>query len=67
LAFSANWSDSVNAVQTEAEAALRRCVARGAPWGDAAWQKQTAAALGLESALRPPGRPKKQHPQQAKT
>jgi hypothetical protein len=33
---------------------------RGAPYGDELWQKQTAAALGLESALRQPGRPRKQ-------
>jgi hypothetical protein len=35
-------------------------VLRGAPYGDALWQQQTAKALGLESALRSPGRPGKQ-------
>jgi hypothetical protein len=34
-------------------------VLRGAPYGAAAWQEQTAQALGLESALRRPGRPRK--------
>jgi putative transposase len=60
LAFPTNWVEHVNSVQTEAElASLRRSVARGAPFGDAAWQKQTAIALGLESALRPRGRPRR--------
>jgi hypothetical protein len=31
----------------------------GAPFGEAAWHEQTARALGLESALRPRGRPNK--------
>jgi hypothetical protein len=38
---------------------LRRSVLRGAPYGDEHWQEQTAKALGLESALRRPGRPRK--------
>jgi putative transposase len=55
------WVQYVNQVETESElAALRRSVARGAPNGDDRWQQQTAKALGLESALRPPGRPRKQ-------
>jgi putative transposase len=33
---------------------------RGAPYGDTLWQQQTAVNLGLESALRPPGRPRKE-------
>jgi len=36
-----------------------RGVARGAPFGDVAWKERTARTLGLESALRLPGRPKK--------
>ena len=45
---------------TEAElAAVRRSVGRGSPYGGESWVKQTAAALGLESSLNPPGRPKK--------
>jgi len=55
-----NWLKYVNGAETENElAALRRCVLRGAPFGDEAWQEQTAEALRLQSALRPPGRPKK--------
>lgn len=55
-----DWVEHVNGVETEAElAALCRSVMRGAPFGDEAWQRQTAASLGLESSLRPRGRPKK--------
>jgi putative transposase len=54
------WLDWVNEPQTEAElAALRRCVQRGSPFGDENWTEQTARALGLESTLRPRGRPRK--------
>jgi putative transposase len=55
-----NWTELVNGVETASElAALRRSVSRGAPFGDAAWQTQTARALGLQSALRERGRPRK--------
>ena len=60
LAVPEGWLEYVNGTQSENElAALRRSVVRGAPFGDEVWQKKTAAALGLESALRRPGRPKK--------
>ena len=46
--------------ETEAElTALRRSVARGVPFGAESWQRQTAKRLGLESSLRPVGRPSK--------
>ena len=49
-----------NRVQTEAELeGLRRSVARGVPYGDDPWQAQAVAALGLQSSLRPRGRPRK--------
>ena len=55
------WLQYVNKAQTENElAALRRSVVRGAPYGDELWQQQTAKDLGLQSAMRPPGRPRKQ-------
>ena len=41
---------------TELEA-LRRCAARGQPYGDATWVSRTAEQLGL--SLRPVGRPRK--------
>ena len=54
-----NWKASVNRQETEAELeAVRRSVARGAPYGHAAWQRRTANRLKLESSLRPPWRPK---------
>jgi putative transposase len=49
----------VNEPQTEAErAALRRCLVRGAPYGDTAWQARTAEVLGLQASLRRIGRPR---------
>jgi putative transposase len=55
-----NWLATVNAVQTAGElAALRRCMARGAPFGGERWSARVAKQLGLESSLRPRGRPRK--------
>jgi putative transposase len=55
-----DWLERVNEAQTEGEvAAVRLSVARGAPFGAAPWQGETARRLGLESTLRPRGRPKK--------
>lgn len=52
------WCKQVNAAQTEAElAALRCCVERGCPFGGDAWCDRIARQLGLESTLRPRGRP----------
>jgi len=39
--------------------AIRRSVKRGSPFGEASWVERTAKRLGLESTLRPQGRPKK--------
>ncbi len=56
----ANWAEVVDQPQTAAELeALRRCVKRGSPLGQADWVRQTAARLGLDSTLRPRGRPRK--------
>jgi putative transposase len=38
---------------------LRQSVRCGCPFGPAAWVKQTALSLGLESTLRPRGRPRR--------
>jgi putative transposase len=55
-----DWLEIVNQPQSEAElAAVHRCVNRGCPYGDANWVAQTARNLGLESTLRPCGRPRK--------
>ncbi len=54
----ADWLQIVNQPQTEAEvAALRCCVNRGRPFGDPDWVTDTAKRLGLESTIRPRGRP----------
>lgn len=54
------WTSLVNRPQTEAEVqAVRRSIERGAPLGGAFWQRRTAEKLGLQSTLRPRGRPRK--------
>jgi len=61
-----NWTARVNRPETEAELeAVRQSVVRGAPFGTPAWSVRTAAALGLESALRPRGRPRQASREQA--
>jgi putative transposase len=56
------WVKEVNAPQTEAElSALRRAVNRGCPFGGSSWTDRIVRRLGLESTLRPLGRPKKQN------
>ncbi|HUG90566.1 MAG TPA: hypothetical protein VML55_07020 [Planctomycetaceae bacterium] len=53
------WLSWVNRAQTEAEVrAVRHCLQRGTPYGDERWVKRTAVRLGLESTLRPRGRPR---------
>ena len=55
-----DWAELVNQPQTEREVdAIRRCVARGQPYGRPDWVCQTAKKLGLESSLRAPHRPRK--------
>lgn len=54
------WAEYVNGAQSAAELeALRRSVRRGQPFGEAGWVRRAAGALGLESTLRPLGRPPK--------
>jgi putative transposase len=40
--------------------AVRRCARRGCPYGDGSWVKGVAEQLGLQSTLRPRGRPAKE-------
>jgi len=55
-----HWRQYVNEPETEAELkALRHSVKRGTPYGSASWVKRTASLLGLESTLRPRGRPRR--------
>ena len=54
------WLDHVNAPQSEPElAAMARCIRRGNPFGSEPWSARMANKLGLQSTLRPRGRPKK--------
>jgi putative transposase len=56
----AGWLEYVNEPQTEAELAdVRESISRGRPYGSDQWTRATARRLGLESSLRPRGRPRK--------
>jgi putative transposase len=56
----ANWLERVNQTEADQELdSLRRSVQRGRPFGRSEWQKEIAKRLGLESAYRPTGRPRK--------
>jgi len=53
-----DWTEHVNAAQTEAElAALRTSVVRGVPFGNPAWRRATALKLGLPATRGLRGRP----------
>ncbi len=55
---SPNWVSFVNQSITNAELeAIRHSINKGRPFGSESWIKETARTLGLESTLRPPGRP----------
>jgi putative transposase len=55
------WLEHVNRPQTEAELrGLRASLIRGRPFGTERWQRRTIGKLGLESTLRPRGRPRKE-------
>ena len=59
-----DWAEVVNRPRTEAESreleAQRTAAERGRPYGDAAWVRCTADALGLAYTLRGRGRPAKE-------
>jgi putative transposase len=58
-----DWLVHVNAPHTEAEVErLRVSLRRGRPFGSAGWMVQAARRLGLETSLRPRGRPRKSAP-----
>lgn len=55
-----DWLKFVNGPESETELKLLRAsVNRGTPLGEPDWQRRIAARLGLESTLRPRGRPRK--------
>jgi putative transposase len=56
----ADWARLVDEPFGEAElGSIRKCVKRGAPFGQQHWTRVTAARLHLERTLRPRGRPRK--------
>ncbi|MGH7136665.1 MAG: transposase [Pirellulales bacterium] len=60
IACPRDWITRVNKPQSKAEEdAVRRSLERGQPFGSETWAKRTAKLLGLESTLRPRGRPRK--------
>jgi putative transposase len=55
-----DWAGYVNEPLSEAElGSLRQSVNRQSPYGTAQWQSKVCAKYGLESTLRPRGRPRK--------
>ena len=55
-----DWTARVNRpFGTKEEEAVQRSIRRGQPFGSESWQAEVAARLGLESAFRPRGRPRK--------
>ena len=55
-----DWLDRVNRADDDQELeSLRRSVQGGRPFGQPEWQKEIATRLGLESAYRSTGRPRK--------
>ena len=55
----AEWLRRVNHPLSDAElASLRHSIDRGTPFGTDTWTRQAAETLGLESSLRPLGRPR---------
>jgi len=56
----ANWGTLVHQPFDEAELGhMQISITRGVPLGDQRWTQMTASRLGLESTLKPRGRPKK--------
>ncbi len=54
-----DWVAHVNSVQSEAELqALQQSIQRGSPFGGERWSTRAVTRLGLESTLRPRGRPR---------
>ena len=59
VALPKDWVKRIPAAETAGELeALRRCVDRGTPYGSPTWVQRTAQRLGLQSTLRPRGRPR---------
>jgi putative transposase len=62
------WAATVHLPQEEESlAAIRRSAERGLPYGSEAWVKRLSKQLGIDLAIRPRGRPKKQNPKSNKS
>ena len=60
MARGGDWLQSLQEPLTAEElAAVRHSVVRGTPFGDPKWQQRIVTQLGLESTMRPRGRPRK--------
>ena len=58
LARPPNWLEYVNHEETESDlGALRKSVQRGRPFGDGDWLNKIVMNFGMESTIRPRGRP----------
>jgi putative transposase len=57
------WVQRVNEPMTDGElSAIRKAAQKGCPLGDANWVESAVKRLGLESTLRPRGRPQVRFP-----
>jgi putative transposase len=57
-----DWVQWVNEPQTTRELAdLRRCMARGKPYGTEGWVERMIQRMNLEGTVRPRGRPRNLH------
>jgi len=55
-----NWTRRVNqAITKKEQESIARSITRGVPFGTEQWTASTIKRLGLESTIRPRGRPKK--------
>lgn len=55
-----NWGQFVDQPLTDGElGGVRQSVIRQSPYGESDWRMAKATELGLESTIRPPGRPRK--------
>ena len=55
-----DWREQLEVeMQTETLERIKHCIQRSCPYGEARWVQKTAIRLGLESTLRPRGRPRK--------
>lgn len=60
LALPNQWTEYVNTPLTDGELErMQQSISRGAPFGGLEWRARICEQLGLESTIRPKGRPKK--------